>query len=104
LLSATLFLSRNKVDDGWLSKNNKSFTLYYTQSSKNDVSEYKKLIIEGVASTENFFHTSYLNKFEVYIHPRRGSLDSTWRKDWKMPEFKSDCWMVASGVAKKKMT
>lgn len=28
-------------------------------------------------------------------------MDSTWRKEWKMPEFKSECWMVASGIATK---
>jgi hypothetical protein len=25
----------------------------------------------------------------------------TWQKDWNEPRFKSECWMVASGVASK---
>jgi hypothetical protein len=33
--------------------------------------------------------------------PSRQSLDSAWQTDWKMPEFKSECWMVASGVGQK---
>jgi hypothetical protein len=37
--------------------------------------------------------------FDIYIHPNRNSLDSSWRISWNMPEFKSECWMVASGVA-----
>jgi hypothetical protein len=28
-------------------------------------------------------------------------LDKQWQKDWNMPDFKSACWMVASGVATK---
>jgi hypothetical protein len=35
------------------------------------------------------------------VHLNRHSLDSAWQKDWNMPTFKSECWMVASGVASK---
>ncbi|HEY0751776.1 MAG TPA: hypothetical protein VGD26_11510, partial [Chitinophagaceae bacterium] len=45
------------------------------------------------------FSQDYAASFTVYSHPHRSSLDSTWQKDWNMPGFKSECWMVASGVA-----
>jgi len=49
-------------------------------------------------SVESFFGEEYRNSFTIALHPNRASLDSTWRKDWNMPTFKSECWMVASGV------
>jgi hypothetical protein len=47
---------------------------------------------------KSFFDEEYKNSFTIALHPNRASLDSTWRKDWNMPSFKSECWMVASGV------
>ncbi len=57
------------------------------------------MIDAGMQSTAGFFSAPYEHSFDVYVHPTRRSLDSTWRVDWKMPDFKSECWMVASGVA-----
>jgi hypothetical protein len=53
----------------------------------------------GIQKTISFFHSLFKKNFNVFVHPDRQSLDSTWSKDWQMPEFKSECWMVASGVA-----
>ena len=58
-------------------------------------------IEDGQASVKTFFNSSYKKQFDIYIHPNRHSLDSTWKKDWNMPDFKSECWMVASGTATK---
>jgi hypothetical protein len=85
----------------WLSEKNKGYTLVYTSIDKNNLKDYKKLIETGIKSVKHFFDASFESEFSVYIHPNRQSLDSIWQKDWNMPEFKSECWMVASGVSTK---
>jgi hypothetical protein len=52
----------------------------------------------GIHQVRSFFKSPYKNYFEVRLHPGRKSLDNQWQKDWNMPDFKSECWMVASGV------
>ncbi len=85
----------------WNKKIKNGYTVFYTQQDKKHITEYVNLIRKGIKHTTNFFQTSFNRNFEIYIHPNRKSLDSTWQKDWNMPSFKSQCWMVASGVANK---
>jgi len=73
----------------------------YSSIDKSNRKEYRRFIDNGIKSVRTFFHASYKNEFSVFIHPNRQSLDSTWQKDWNMSTFKSECWMVASGVATK---
>ena len=87
--------------NNWQIEKQKNYTLFYTSNDTSNKKEYKKLIDNGITSVKNFFKSSYSEKFNVYIHPNRNSLDSTWQKDWNMPDFKSECWMVASGVGTK---
>jgi hypothetical protein len=90
-----------QVDHAWKTGRNKLFDIYYTAADKKVKKRYEECIRIGLATTEHFFNSHYPAKFEVYVYPDRRSLDSTWQKEWKMPEFKSECWMVASGVAKR---
>lgn len=85
----------------WLSKKQKGYTLIYTAIDKNSTKAYNKIIRKGIKSAKSFFHSPFRESFTIVIHPSRESLDSTWQKDWGMPAFKSECWMVASGVAAK---
>lgn len=85
----------------WKHKNQKRFTLFFTSEDESYTKEYRKLVTKGIKTTKTFFKSNFVTDFEVYVHPNRASLDSTWQKDWAMPEFKSECWMVASGVAKR---
>jgi hypothetical protein len=87
--------------DGWKKKQQAGYSLYFTTQDDKNLSEYTAMTESGLGSVRAFFGSPYKNEFSVYIHPRRKSLDSTWQKDWGMPEFKSECWMVASGVAAK---
>lgn len=88
-------------EEYWITEKHNGYNLVYTSADLKNASEYKKLIDNGMHTTIKFFGSPYKNGLEVFIHPNRQSLDSTWQKDWKMPEFKSECWMVASGVAKR---
>ncbi len=99
VLSGCLFFSFQNFDNLWITEKHKSFNLVYTAGDRKLKKEYTRFTENGIKEVKNFFSNSFNKKFEVYIHPGRRSLDSTWQKDWKMPDFKSECWMVASGVA-----
>jgi len=99
--SAALFISWDESDKNWTKEKHKDYTLWYTSTDKVNKLEYVKLVENGLTSVKTFFNTPCKNEFDIYIHPSRHSLDSVWQKDWNMPEFKSECWMVASGVSTK---
>jgi hypothetical protein len=99
---AMIFLTSFKIiDNNWLAEKQKGYSLYYTVADKTNTAEYKKIISNGIKAIKTFFGSGYKQTFDIYVHPNRHSLDSTWQKDWNMPGFKSECWMVASGIANK---
>lgn len=87
------------LTDNWISEKTKNYNLLYTKADKPNKKEYTKIIDKGSKSVQKFMNDSFKKNFLVCIHPNRKSLDSTWQKDWNMPGFKSECWMVASGTA-----
>jgi hypothetical protein len=87
--------------DSWKIEEHSGYTLYYTDRDKEDKKEYMNLIDNGFKNIQFFFDDTFKKKFEVFIHPDRLSLDKQWSHDWNIPDFKSECWMVASGVAGK---
>jgi hypothetical protein len=89
------------IEDKWIIEKQNGYYLYYTTLDKQNIVEYKAYFEAGKKTVEEFFQNSIKNNFSIYIHPSRSSLDSTWQKDWNMPDFKSQCWMVASGVSYK---
>lgn len=101
ILTSLLLISWKNLENNWTSEKEKKYTIIYTSTDKSNIKEYKRFINNGIRHVETFFNTSYHEKFNVVIHPNRQSLDSTWQKDWNLPEFKSECWMVSSGVASK---
>jgi hypothetical protein len=56
-------------------------------------------IAEGRSVISSFFGQNFPRVFQVHVFPHRAQLDAQWQKDWGAPDFKSECWMVASGVA-----
>jgi hypothetical protein len=101
LLALMLFISWKALEPNWIEKQHKYYNLFYTNIDKNNTSEYQKIIDKGIASVNSFFNQPYTKKFSIYIHSSRISLDSSWQRDWNEPNFKSECWMVASGIATK---
>lgn len=99
VLLASILFSWKIVDNKWIVEKQKGYSLWYTASDEKNIVEYKDFIEAGKKTVEEFFQGPYDNDFSIYIHPSRISLDSTWQKDWNMPGFKSQCWMVASGVS-----
>lgn len=85
----------------WIAEKHNGYRMQFTAADKSSAKEYAALIDKGIGDIEQFFGKRYQNDFLVLIHPGRKSLDSTWQKDWNAPDFKSECWMVASGIASK---
>ncbi len=85
----------------WLSESHKAYTLYYTEGDQTNKKEYNAFLEKGIKDVKKFFEIPFKKPFNVYVHPKRTSLDTTWQKDFKIPGFRSECWMVASGVADK---
>ncbi|WP_339915879.1 peptidase MA family metallohydrolase [Yeosuana marina] len=97
----SLLCSFTFVKSTWLQKNNEDYTLFYTSNDSENLKEYESFLKNGINVVHDFFQEPFNTNFDIYIHPNRASLDSTWQKDWGMSNFKSQCWMVASGVASK---
>lgn len=101
VLSALSHFSWMTLADTWIIEKRQGYDLAYTSADKKNKSEYAVLVDNGLAPVKTFFGAPYHKGFAVYVHPRRHSLDSAWQIDWGMPDFKSECWMVASGIATK---
>jgi hypothetical protein len=102
VLAVILFTGPGKCPgQNWLQKPRSGYNLYYTTPDKPLLPVYETLLDNGCLSVTTFFGEQLPHPFDVYIHPNRHSLDSIWSIDWQSPGFKSECWMVASGVARK---
>lgn len=91
----------NTISSEWTEEKHGLYNLYYMESDRNYRDQYLAMTDTGIRHVQIFFLSPFMKNFNVYVHPDRHSLDLQWQKDWNMPEFKSECWMVASGVASK---
>jgi len=98
ILTISVALGWINPNEKWISEKHIRYYLNYTNDDKSSISEYKSFTNIGIRTVEDFFGNSFLQDFEIYIHPNRQSLNKQWQTDWNMPNFKSECWMVASGV------
>lgn len=101
VLFVPVIISWTISQDKWIIEKQNGYFLYYTTSDKQNIIEYKTYFEDGKKAIENFFQNSFKHDFNIYIHTSRASLDRAWQKDWNMPDFKSQCWMVASGISDK---
>ncbi|WP_299366678.1 hypothetical protein [Winogradskyella sp.] len=99
ILSITVLTSFTIFQNNWIIEKHEGYALCYTDMDRANISEYQSYFEKGKTSVEKFFSNPFKTDFSIYIHPSRKSLDSTWQKNWNMPNFKSQCWMVASGVS-----
>ena len=82
----------------WDSLVKKEYTLHFTNADKNKIITIDDELQSGFKHIVDFFHHSFVNKFDVYVFPNRASMDKQWQKDWSDSTFQSQCWMIASGV------
>jgi hypothetical protein len=98
---STLSVTAHNPASEWRMEEHDSYRLHYQVAEPGEISTYRNLIQTGVENVEKFMKSEFNSSFEVYIHPNRLSIDQTWQQDWNYPEFKSECWMVTSGIANK---
>lgn len=97
-----LFLGTNfSTANNWQTAEGEHFNLHFQETDRAELADYQSIFEKVHATVEQFFEQPFRQKFDIYLHPDRTSLDAQWQKDWQMPDFKSECWMVASGVATK---
>ena len=101
VLMVVMTICWSTVQISWIIEKHPNYVLRYCTIDKNNIRDYDNLIENGISQVQKFFNAAYKHQFYINIHPDRHSLDSTWQKDWNMPDFKSECWMVGSGVANK---
>jgi hypothetical protein len=98
---STLSVTAHNPASEWRMEEHDGYRLHYQVAEPGEISTYRNLIQTGVENVEKFMKSEFNSSFEVYIHPNRLSIDQTWQQDWNYPEFKTECWMVASGIANK---
>jgi hypothetical protein len=99
-LSTISAVAHNPASE-WRMEEHDGYRLHYQVAEPEEISTYRNLIEAGLEAVEEFMKSEFLSPFEVYIHPNRLSIDQTWQQDWNYPEFKSECGMVAGGIANK---
>jgi len=99
VFSLVTLINWKAVNNKWIVEKHMGYNILYTVIDNQHKNEYHKMIEKGISSVRSFFGSPYHKTFDIIIHPGRHSLDSSWQKDWNMPNFKSECWMVASGIA-----
>jgi hypothetical protein len=77
------------------------YIIHYTDSDAGMFMSLKTYLDQGISTVEKYFGKKFPKSFDVYIYPKRSDMDKAWQKAWGIPGFKSQCWMVASGVADK---
>lgn len=83
----------------WIKKDYKQFSLYYTAVDSPILPVIENNLTTGISHVNIFFKKDYSKKISIYLFPNRNAMTEQWRKDWNLPDFTAECWMVASGVA-----
>ena len=106
LLSFVFFIcaiASNATGDSilWIKNKHYAYSLQYSEQDKPIIHQIENNLQKGISEIKIFFGKEFPSTIDVYIFPDRDALNEQWRKDWNMPDFNSECWMVASGVAKR---
>ena len=87
-------------DEAWQTFAKNGVTIEFTENDRGQVARVYEDVSLGKRRVKAFFGKSFPQKFRIKVFPDRASLTAFWRKDWKMPDFQAQCWMVASGTEK----
>jgi len=66
-------------------------------SSRPHGDEIAPALDRAIVAVEKFFGEPFRRPFTVHVFTDRKALDAYWRRLWRQPDFRSECWMVASG-------
>ncbi len=71
------------------------------QSSDPYMPVIQTYVSEGLAFVSEFLDGEFKETVTVRLFASREKLDAAWSQEWGMPGFKTECWMVGSGIASK---
>ena len=73
---------------------------YSIYTSKNDpaILQIHPYLDQGIDFVTQFLRVKFKKKVNVYLFPDRDLMDQQWQQAWGYPGFKSECWMVGSGL------
>jgi len=71
----------------------------YTDADSAGVPDLIAMLSAGRAAVQAFFGAPFAGRFTVRVFPDRASLTAHWAAAWGVPDLRTECWMVASGVA-----
>lgn len=97
ILSMILLWGFQVPSDDWIQEKLDNYTFHYHKQDERLKAEYQTLLNNGIKTVEGFFKITYPKSFNVYVHPNRQSWDTQLQRAYNMPDFRSECWMVASG-------
>lgn len=83
----------------WYSRPSVNFSVHYTGRDSSLVPGLGSAAAGAVLDVGSFFSHSFASRFDIFLFPDRQSLDRQWRRAWGNSTFRSECWMVAGGVA-----
>jgi hypothetical protein len=83
----------------WLRLPNAHFEVRYTARDSSLVTGLASAVTGGHLAVGSFFGYPFTSRFGVFLFPDRRSLDRQWQSAWGDSTFRSECWMVAGGVA-----
>ncbi len=98
LLSAVNIFAQTE-SNGWLTKQRPGVDIQYQITDAPVLDSLQRHVAEARRTIEAFFTQPFSKRFAVVVFPNRSLLDEQWQQAWNAPGFKSECWMVASGVA-----
>src|SRR5262245_46112699 len=73
------------------------FHLSWQPVDEEQGAKLESVIAAAASSVETFFGAPYRERFEVVVHPDRAAFDASFPPEWGIE--KTECWMVASGIA-----
>lgn len=101
LFASTLVNSRDIDTLVWIKVEYGQYNLFYTGADRAEAADIAGYINRGMETVSRFFNKEFRQKPSVFIFPDRSSLTRQWRMDWQLPDFDAQCWMVASGTARR---
>lgn len=97
LLSTFALLLFIGLTDPWQQVARNGYIYFYQSPDQQRNPEYQRLIATGMNNVRAFTGKPFPKPFDVFVHPTRASWDKKLQDAYQMPDFKSECWMVASG-------
>lgn len=97
LAGLAIFSSFANPGDEWLVSKQRAYQYYFKEADQARTTACEALLNTGIETVERFFDKPFPKSFDVYVRPTRRSWDQKLQKAYQMPDFQSECWMVASG-------